>query len=72
MKSRKEHIVWCKNRAKEYVEIGDFLNAVWGMLSDLSLHPEAKNYEASKRSLGAATLLKNEREAVIGFIEGFN
>ena len=71
-KGRKEHIAWCKNRAKEYVEIGDFPNAVWGMLSDLSLHPEAKDYKASKRVLGAATLEKNEREGVLNFIEGFN
>jgi len=69
--TREEHINWCKMRAMEYVVIGDFANAVWGMLSDLGLHPDTKHYKQSKRSLGAATLLKNETKAVVNFIEEF-
>jgi hypothetical protein len=36
---RAEHLQWCKDRALEYVELGDSHNAIASMLSDLNRHP---------------------------------
>ena len=38
--TRYEHIEWCKQRALEYVEIGDLDQAVSSMISDLLKHEE--------------------------------
>ena len=40
--TRIEHINWCKQRAREYVQAGDLLEAVTSMMSDLGKHPETK------------------------------
>ena len=38
--TRDEHLEWCRQRALEYVEIGDLDQAVSSMLSDLLKHEE--------------------------------
>jgi hypothetical protein len=40
MMTRDEHLEWCKQRAREYLDAGDLLNAVTSMGSDLDKHPE--------------------------------
>lgn len=40
MKTRDEHLQWCKDRALAYVDAGDLNNAVASMTSDLNKHPE--------------------------------
>ena len=40
MITRTEHLDWCKERALEYVEVGDFPQAMASMVSDLSKHEE--------------------------------
>ncbi len=40
--TRSEHLAWCKKRAHEYADDGDFANAVISMLSDLNKHPETE------------------------------
>lgn len=35
---RDEHLAWCKKRAHEYADEGDFTNAVTSMLSDINKH----------------------------------
>jgi len=44
METRAEHIAWCKERALEYVEIGDMNQAFASMSSDLKKHEETKNH----------------------------
>lgn len=38
--SQVSYVQSCKNRAIEYVEIGDYNGAVYSMLSDLCKHPQ--------------------------------
>lgn len=37
-----EHLAWCKQRALEYLDEGDVVNAVASMMSDLKTHPEGR------------------------------
>jgi Tfp pilus assembly protein PilF len=38
--NRDEHLAWCRERALEYLNRGDYQNAVTSMLSDLAKHRE--------------------------------
>lgn len=71
--TRKEHIEWCKQRAREYVAQGDYKNAVMSMMSGLDKHPETAN-EAGKE-LGLGLLLfaggMPSHTDTVNFIEGF-
>lgn len=73
MKTRKEHLDWCKQRALEYVEAGDCPNAVASMSSDLNKHSETEGHPGIALSMiflmDANSL--NERD-VRKWIEGFN
>lgn len=44
MMNRAEHLQWAKNRAIEYVDLGDFPSAIASMHSDLNKHPDL-NYD---------------------------
>ncbi len=68
---RKEHLEWCKIRAREYIQNGDYQNAVISMISDLGKHPETvKGQEIAGMLL--LTINMNSQESVSRFIEGFN
>jgi hypothetical protein len=74
--TRKEHLQRCKDRAMEYVERGDLLNAVTSMASDLEKHPETKTQSGGALQMlsvmAAMQAQQGDRQAVIRFIEGFN
>lgn len=70
--NRQEHLQWAKDRALEYVRIGDFKSAVASMGGDLREHPELKDHAGI--DLGVMLLLsghlsteKAAREWVVGF-----
>ena len=74
--TREEHIGWCKQRAREYVQEGNLLEAVTSMMSDLGKHPETR-----ERAGGALAMLglmalqqaqAGDRDGVVRYIEGFN
>ncbi len=70
--SRDEYIAWCKKRALEYAERGDFPQAVTSMASDLTKHPETKNHPGI--DMGMMMLvggMLRTKQDVIRFIEGF-
>ena len=67
---REEHLQWCKDRAMEYFNRGDYVNAVTSMLSDLSKHPETKCNDGLG-VLGIMYVANGDREGVRRFIEGF-
>lgn len=73
---RKEHLNWCKQRAREYVQQGDLLNAVTSMMSDLGKHPETKEVGGGAMAmLGVLALqqaMSGDRDGVVRYIEGFN
>ena len=73
MKTREEHLEWCKQRSREYCDRNDAQNAIASMMSDLQKHPETEKHAGIM--LGAALMMggmlqstKQARE----FIEGFN
>jgi len=43
---RAEHLQWCKDRALEYVKIGDMQQAFASFNSDMSKHPETAGHSA--------------------------
>ena len=75
MSTRQEHLDFCKQRAMEYVERNDLLNAVTSMMSDLTKHPETKSVGDALSGLGLLAAMQaqqGDRDAVIRYIKGFN
>lgn len=42
MMTKAEHLAWCRRRALEYVEVGDYQQAISSLMSDLGKHPETQ------------------------------
>lgn len=73
MRSREEHLAWCKSRALEYVDRGDTTEALGSMFSDLRKHPDLADHSAIE--LGFLMMLGgqlSDPDAARKFIEGFN
>lgn len=73
--TRSEHLQWCKQRALEYVKVGDLSQALASMLSDLGKHDETMGSLKSCSPL--AMMLKmtgqlDTRKQMEDFINGFN
>ncbi len=71
MMTRKEHLEWCKERAREYIKTGDYQNAIVSMISDLGKHPETKKGQDIAGFL-MLTIDPTSEYDVKRFIEGFN
>lgn len=67
--NRKEHLEWCKERAREYLKMNDPAEAVTSMLSDLTKHPATEGLARSLGMVGISSM-KSVEEAR-SFIEGF-
>lgn len=76
MRTRQEHMQFCKDRAMEYVKEGNLLEAVTSMMSDLGKHPEtASSAGGSCAVLGILALQQaqaGDTDGVVRFIQGFN
>jgi hypothetical protein len=74
MRTREEHLTWCTQRALEYVDAGELVNAVMSMGSDLRHHPETTMPEpaATLLLLGGMYAERGDAAAVRRWIEGFN
>ena len=73
MKTRAEHLAWCKQRANEYVDRGELQNAYASMASDMGKHPETAEHSAI--NLGMQLMrsgLLGTSEKMRNFIDGFN
>lgn len=71
--TREEHLLWCKNRAMEYAERGDFTQAVASMCSDLGKHEETRGHSGIQLgTMGLMAGLYNSRDSVSRWIMGFN
>ena len=71
--TRTEHLEWCKQRALEYVDMGDTTNAWASMASDMSKHPETEKHSALE--LGMMMLMAGHLSSspkMRKFILGFN
>jgi hypothetical protein len=74
--TRQEHLQWCKDRAMEYVNHGDLLQAVTSMMSDLDKHPDTKCKPGGALSMlglmAAQQAQSGDRDGVVRYIQGFN
>lgn len=71
--NRDERLEWCKQRALEYVNMGDLSGAYASMVSDLNKHPETEGHVAIQ--LGMMLLISgnlNTEQKMREFILGFN
>lgn len=72
MTSREEHLKWCKERAREYLDRGDVVNAFASMSSDLGKHEETRSPGAALTGLGLLCVHNRDLEGMRRWIEGFN
>jgi hypothetical protein len=70
MRTREEHLQWCKDQAMEYWRAGALMSAVVSMASHLQEHPETKAHDLLAL-LGGMRAANHDREAVKQWIEGF-
>lgn len=65
------HLAWCKARAREYMDKGDYANAFTSMMSDLNKHPDWQGGQL----IGTMMMLyvfDQSPDNVRRIIEGFN
>lgn len=72
METRAEHLEWCKERAREYLDRGELSDAVASMLSDMGKHPETSGSAERLAPIGMFELMTGDPGRVRSFIEGFN
>ncbi len=70
--TKKEHLIWCKKRALEYVEKGELQNAFNSMVSDLGKHSETAVWYDKVGMVLAIDECPDMPRGIREFIEGFN
>jgi hypothetical protein len=71
MRTRDEHLEWCKQRAREYLAQGRCADAIASMMSDLSKHEDFKDIGAKLAPMGLFYAMQNDLEDARRFVEGF-
>jgi hypothetical protein len=69
-RSRDEHVAWCKQRAREYLDRGDVANGVTSMWSDMNKHPECQ-VQPALALIAMKTIIDNDIAEARRFVEGF-
>ena len=73
MMTRAEHLAWSKERALEYVDAGDLVQAAASMGSDLHKHPELEDHPGLElMMLQLMGGMLNTPADMRHYIEGFN
>lgn len=70
MRTREEHLQWCKDRANQYLNQNDISQGISSMLSDMSKHPETDTEFC--KVLGFEALMSNDLNKAKKFVNGFN
>jgi hypothetical protein len=74
MRTREEHLEWCKERAREYLDRGDLANAVASMGSDMDKHPETRMAGEKMGMLMYVAMIRlteGDVQGVRDWVEGF-
>ncbi len=71
MRTREEHLEYCKEISLEYLKVNDVRGAITGMLSEMEKNPETEVRSGSLKMLGLKCILENDVNAAKKFIEGF-
>ena len=70
--TRSEHLAWAKQRALEYCDRGEIINAWSSLASDLNKHPELETHPAIMTGMEELWSGKlGTKEGMRKFIEGF-
>lgn len=73
MKTREEHLAWCKQRALEYCDRGQPTEAITSMLSDIRKHPETDSPALTQMTMGLMMVgALSSTEQARRHINGFN
>jgi hypothetical protein len=67
----KEHFEWCKERAEEYLKIGDAQNAFQSFTMDMEKHEGTKDRIPPELAMIGMMEILNGTEAVRRWINGF-
>jgi hypothetical protein len=74
MRTREEHLEWCKERAREYLDRGDLANAVASMGSDMDEHPDTRMAGEKMGMLMYVAMIRlteGDVQGVRDWVEGF-
>ena len=72
-RTRDEHVIWCKQRALEYINRGQINEGLTSMMSDMSKHPETKSSALDQLTIGLMMIGSlNTIEAARKHINGYN
>lgn len=71
MRTRDEHLEWCKEQARYYLNQGNPADAIASMLSDLKKHPDFVGIADKIGPLGLIYAANNDLEGARRFVEGF-
>ena len=69
--TREQHLAWCRERAHEYVEIGQIQQAITSMMSDLQKHDETMGLTLEQAKHGMEVMMAGDREQARRFIDSF-
>jgi len=72
--TREEHLAWCKQRALEYVDMGDLTEAWMSFTSDMNKHSETRGHPWL-RTVGNKLFVEhqlNTPDAMRDHINGYN
>lgn len=69
--TRDEHLAFCKQRANEYLDVGEVEQAFNSMASDLAKHPKTQHL-TELMPLGMIELQRRDIPGMRRFIEGFH
>jgi hypothetical protein len=72
MKTREEHLAWCKQRALEYIDRGQITEGLISMMRDMGKHPETASpaldqMTAGLMVIGALSTLEEARKHINGY-----
>jgi hypothetical protein len=74
MMTREEHLEWCKQRAREYLDRGELADAVASMGSDMDKHPETRMAGDKMGTLMYVAMFRiteGDVQGVRDWVEGF-
>jgi hypothetical protein len=70
--NRDEHLTWARQRALEYVGLGQMENALASMTSDAMKHPDTRTMCTTERlHAGHLAVVERDLDALRAWIEGW-
>lgn len=70
--NRSDHLQWCKDRANQYLDVGNIQEGVASMLSDLSKHVETEAVGCTLAPMGMMAMMSGNLDEAKRFVNGFN